>query len=280
MINLAKFTEEKQVIMPIVDGWGVYEGRKVHTNTCDDGWYRVNLGNHAEVLSVASPLERHKALVGRKKQNRKGFALGEDATAASFDLFARESLGESVRVHFLERPIFTVINFIKWEDGRYYYSGDNLQYQRESMQTLRDAFAQRRVLSKLRGITPEQRYYFLLCHLQRESYDAVRELGKWTITDDEYRKRLKQFQSSFRIRLEHAIVQAGGTYIGHQPTGDGFLVEWEVAGDRLKSIIKDDLRIVSAGFCLSGDDRKHTMNSIVNLARLFQDEEYLNITTR
>ena len=278
MIDLQKFTTQKEVIMPIVDGWGRYEGRKVATKT-EDGWYKVLLGSHPIVSRRATQLEQHKAMVGRSKRKWKGFALGEEACATSFDLFARESFGESVNVRLLDRPIFTVITFIKWDDGRFYYYGDDLRYQRQSMQTLRDAFTRRQPLSGMRGITPEQRYYFLLCLLQREAYDAVRDLGKWTISDAEREKRLKQFQSSFRGRLEYAISQAGGTLIDHTPHGQGFLVTWKVGDDTLRSIIRDDMRIMSAGFCLSGSDQKHTMNSIVHLAKIFQQEEgYINIT--
>jgi hypothetical protein len=75
-----------------------------------------------------------------------------------------------------------------------------------------------------------------------------------------------------------SIVRAGGTFISMSRKANGYLVTWSVGGETLKSEIRDDLRIVSAGFCLSGYDKAHSMNSIVNLAKIYIEDDTLNIT--
>ena len=49
---------------------------------------------------------------------------------------------------------------------------------------------------------------------------------------------------------------------------------WRVKGSRqtVKSIIRDNLRIENAGLCLSGEDKKHDLNSIIPLAKMYIED--------
>jgi hypothetical protein len=130
----------------------------------------------------------------------------------------------------------------------------------------------------VRGITPELGYYFLLANLQRQSYKEAREIEKLNLTARERDKRLREFQNNFSFRLEHTIGEANGKLIRFSKHGNGYLVEWKLGDQIIKSTINDNMRILNAGFCLSGEDKKHSLSSLINLAQLFQEEAPLYLT--
>lgn len=278
MIDLNKFTEAKDVVLPIVQGWGQINDRKIYAPGQEDGWYLVQLPL-GTIKRKASLLEVSRAI--SKLKSLQVYALGTEGIPLNFDNFKRRGFGEAETINFLNLPVFSVASVVAWEDGRLYFYAQILPKEQAIIRRVREAFEGRQNLLGVRGVTPELRYYFLLTDLQRQSYDALQSLsdkGKWAVSDSELSKRIASFKADFATRLEHAITNAGGTYISHSKRGNGFLVEWKVGNQTVKSEIRDDFRIVSAGFCLSGDDEKHSMNSIVQLAKMFKKNAPLYIT--
>ena len=276
MLDLTKFSKETKAIVPIVSGWGQYKGRRIPAPKTEDGFYVVKLGDKTIIVKKASPMEVLLALEPLSKYEV--YPLGTEGIATNFDIFKRLGFGEAEPINFLNLPPFSVAKVVKWEDGRLYFYNETLPKNRKTLQEVRRAFEQRQVLSGVRGVSPEIRYYILLLNLQRDSYEALAELKDWTISETERARRISSFQGTFLGRLKHAVEQAGGTYIGYHKVGRGQLVEWKIGGQIVKSTIRDDFRIVTAGFCLSGDDKKHTLPSLINLAKLFQEDMPLYIT--
>lgn len=279
MLDLEKFTKENKVIVPIVAGWGQHKGRKIYAPNTEDGWYVVSMGDTASIDRKATLLEIEQAL--EKKKKLKVLALGTEGIPINFDNFFKKGLGEAINVWFLELPIFSVAEIIEWEDKRFYYYGQTRTKSQKVIESVKEAFERKQSLLGLRGITPELRYYFLLASLQRQSYEAVctatneyGHLGGLT----ELNKRISKFQSDFPTRLESTIIMAGGKLTKFSKRGKNYLVEWIVGGQTVKSTIRDNMQIISAGFCLSGDDKNHTLGSLVGLAQMFQDENPLYIT--
>lgn len=278
MLDLKKFSETKEYIVPIVGNWGKINGR-LFVYSGEDGWYKIKAGDIVSVERKATQLEVDKTLKPLKKSLV--YALGTEGIPLNFDTFKRKGLGEAEPVWGLDLPIFSVASVVHWEDGRLYFYEQTQSGTNDALRGAREAFEGRKTLLGVRGITPELRYYVLLADLQRQSYDALAILSddsKWSISSDERKKRIKAFTAEFSVRLRHAIEGAGGTYVSHSKRGDKFLVEWKVGNQTVKSEIRDDLRIVSAGFCLSGDDEKHSMNSIIQLAKMFKKRAPLYIT--
>lgn len=275
MIDLTKFTQETTVIMPIVDFWGKFNGRKVELGV-ENGWYQVKLGNTAIVEKKASPLQILKAL--RDKPTLKVYALGLEGIPVNFSNFRSRGYDESIPVNFLDLDIFKIANIVKWEDGRFYYANENVRLQKNLITEVHEAFDGKRILSDVRGVTPEIRYYLVLLNLQRSASSALQELKHFKLGPMEVRRRVEGFKYSMEDRVRDAITRAGGEFISCSAKGQYILVEWRVGGQTLKSHIRDDLRIISAGFCLSGDDKEHSLNSIVNLAKMFQERNPLYIT--
>ncbi len=275
-INLERFTQETEAIAPIVGGWGKIQGRRVEVKT-EDGWYKVLLGNQVTILKKATQLEVFKTLRGMSK--KLVYAVGTEGVPVNFDNFFRRGLGESVEIHFMNAQLLDMIEVVEWEDQRFYYYETVLKKQREIISGAKNAFEEKRALPEMRGLTPEIRYAFLLAEIARESYEAFSQIEKlWTLSSGELNKRVESIRSNFQYVITGAIAKAGGTYIGHKPAGSGYIVEWEVGGQKIKSKVTPDLRIISAGFCLSGEDKKHSLGSVINLAKLFQENRPLYIT--
>lgn len=276
MIDLQRFTSSEDTIVPIVEGWGQVNQRKVFKNV-EDGWYAVTLGNRIEVGRKATPVEVDKLLKSHKFL--RVYALGTEGIPTNFDNFTRRGFGQAVKVHFLNLPLFEVAKVVIWEDKRIYFYETDIRYERDLIRVFKDAFSEGRGAVGVKGTTPEIYYYNLLITLQSQAFKEVEKLNQLALNKEEMEKRIKQFGNSFEARLTDTISAAGGKLLKFSKSNaDTFMVEWEIGDQTVKTTIHDDMRILSAGYCLSGDDRKHTMASLVQLAKLFQVEDPLYIT--
>ncbi len=275
MINLDRFTEIKQVIVPIIKKTGKYNGRKINLNV-EDGWYKINLGDTASVLKKASQFEIVKTLEPLKKIT--GYPIGTELVPENFDVFFRNGKQDKLEVNFLDVSLFQEVEIVKWEDGRYYFYDTKISNKQQVIQRIREAFTDRKSLSDVQGVTPELRYYFLLCLLRNELLESLHELKVFAFAEDKQTDWAQYIKKSFSVRLKEVIERANGTFIRYEEQGSNFLVVWKLGGQTVKSVINKEMRILNAGFCLSGHDREHSMNSIINLAKTYQDDMPLHIT--
>lgn len=276
MLNLERFSKVTYGFVPIVDGWGKLNGRKFHLNL-NDGWYQIEIGDGIVPKRLATQLEIAKAL--RKEKHHLVYTVGMEGIPVNFDNFLKRGLAESVQVNFLNLNFLDTAKVVLWEDRRFYFYEQDARHQRAIIQKIKKVFEDRGSLQGVSGVTPEMSYSFLLGELARSSYEEVSALRGNLVLSVEKNKNIdeKMLENS-EYRLKNAIVKAGGKYIGHVKKGYGYAITWEVGGQIVKSTISSDLRIISAGFCLSNEDKKHTVNSIVNLAKVFQHSSPLYIT--
>jgi hypothetical protein len=70
-------------------------------------------------------------------------------------------------------------------------------------------------------------------------------------------------------RLRHALWQGGGQLDSYRDQGDHWVVSWRTSEGVLhtSAIGKEDLTVLSAGFCLDGYDRSFDLQSLVEVAR-------------
>lgn len=274
-INLNRFTYEIEVVVPIIKGFFQYGRRKVQLKSSpEDGWYVVTMGNIPEVMRKASQLQIDQTLA--QKKNLLAYAFGEEAIPVNFDNFKREGYGESIRVEFLDLPIFEVAKIVKWDDGRFYYYESDTKFQRSLLRGLREDFNLEKdaQINTRKNVTPELAYYYLLLNFERNTYRELEKLSRMRLAADERERRLAQYRSTFEGRLKEAIGKAGGTLIRYSKSnGSSYLVVWKTMGQEVKTVINDTLEVLSAGFCVSGHDREHSMASLIQLARVYQNDE-------
>lgn len=274
-IDLSRFVKEKEVILPIVNGWGKKDGRKFQFRNLSDGWYKIFVDDKVKLLGPATQLEIYKE--ARKNKTFTVYAYGEEGIPTNFDTFTRMGLGQSVHVYFLNLPIYSIGKITQFEDKRFYFV-EEIQRTR-TLELLKDVH--NRANAKLPiGITPELAYYNLLIQLTSQAFREVDRLNKLVLSAEERAKRVKEFENTIEGRLKKLITDAGGTFIDYKKSrGKNILVTWSIGGQTIKSQIEaDTFHIISAGFCLSGDDKRHTMSSIVRLAEDFQEDDPLYIT--
>jgi len=276
MIDLERFTKKKEVIVPIVEGWGQYEGRKIYFPKAEDGYYKATLGHSISLGQKASLLEVFKAFKNNKKY--RVYAIGEEGVVANFDTFLRNGWGETIKINFINVRLFETVEVVLWEDGRFYFHETILPKNKKTIQEIKESFESEASISKIVGVTPELRYYFLLASLQRQSVRAAEEMEKFQLSEIERKKRVEEFNATFPGRLRDTVEKAGGKLVRYSKHGRGYLVEWRIGRQLVKSTIRDDMRIINAGFCLSNDDKRHSVSSIVQLAKLFQKDAPLYIT--
>lgn len=268
---LSRLTQEFEVVVPIVDGWGRVRSRLVKRRR-KDGWYVVKLGSSVKVLRQASELEIDEALDGVTKIS--GLALGDELVPINFGNTLHLVGSQTVKFNFGDNvSSWEYIKVAFWEDGRVYYAGEDATKNRRTLDSVKQAFDNEESLEGISGVTPEMRFYYLCQSLYRSSYRAYQELLSMDITEEQRKAFLARFSNDFKVRLRHQIENAGGKLISYtKEPGRRYLVTWETNGQVVKSVINDSFSIIDLGFCASGHDRDHTLQSAVHLSKVYQEE--------
>ena len=108
----------------------------------------------------------------------------------------------------------------------------------------------------LKGATPEMRACYSIVFRRAES---VRESNQ--------RRDALRRASLDEMRLRDALRFGGGDLCGFRDRGEFWLVEWTARDGQLhaSAIAKNDLTVISAGICLSGEDQKFDLQSLVGV---------------
>ena len=279
-INLEQFVKDKEVTMPIVDGWGKYDGRKIlllHDKRVSDNWYRVFLGNNVHVVRVSTPLEIE--IECKKFKAYRGYPIGDEIVPFNFQNLFRLGHGETIKCHFLQSSPWNIVSFILHPDGRFYAVSDDWGFDRSTIGKIQERFEKEEDTSSIKGLTPELRYYTILMLLYKQSYKELDVIEKLNLSKKEKDKRIKQFQNTFGERLKKTMKDSGGRLVRFsKKEKDKYLITWRSGNQLIKSVIKDDFRIVDLGYCASDSDKAHTLSSAVLLAKVFQRDNPLYLT--
>lgn len=89
------------------------------------------------------------------------------------------------------------------------------------------------------------------------------------------KERDEATMASTEGRIRTAVERAGGKYREHVERADNFSVTYEVDGEQYTSTIDKNLRVVTAGICLSGHDRTFDLQSLMSVIREGQNKELI-----
>jgi hypothetical protein len=139
----------------------------------------------------------------------------------------------------------------RWDGRAWWFEEVDRRADPRVAERLREALRKATPPEQLRfkGLTPEMRTVYDLAAQQAEGFQAL------------IRTRRDE------ARLHDALKIGGGELQEFRDRGDHWLVEWVTRdGERHTSAIaKGDLTVVSAGICLSGEDRKFDLQSLVGV---------------
>jgi hypothetical protein len=82
------------------------------------------------------------------------------------------------------------------------------------------------------------------------------------------RAQLEAQRDRVEERIRAALIHAGAAFRDYQDRGDVYRVTYEVDGRRHISVVdRKDLSVQAAGICLSGEDRRFDLQSLVGVLR-------------
>lgn len=271
-IDLARFSKLIDVITPIVNKKGVYKGRHLKVNLTD-GWYKIRLGDKIKVLEKADEIEVDDML--NQLPSVRGYTLGASIIPLNFDSIKfKYGYTETIPVQFIRSELWDVVVTRRHEDSCLYYQDLDYAFDNSVVLQVKERFETEKSLEGIKGLNPELRYLYLILCLQRDNYRALIELEKLKISEAEKKKRLEEFNQTLAGRLLKAITDADCKLIRfHRQGNDKLVVIWSSGGQRINSLIDLNLRVIEGGFCLSGQDKFHSIQSLALLSKMFEKEE-------
>ena len=280
MIDLSRFSRKEIVTAPVISGFSRFRKRKISVlgERPSDGWYRIELSDNPKLLNLADEIDVKKAL--DRLPSIQGYSFGDEAVPLHFDSAGfKYGLSESIPVHFMRAPLWSVSKIRRWEDDRWLFDSLDAKSDISPLLEVKKRFEKDQDIKDLKGISPELRYYFIIMRLQKSGLRQMIDLERLKLTKQEREKRLRDFQNTIAGRLERAITDAGGHLHVFTKSGEDLIVLWSVGGQKFNSLIRaDSLRMRELGFCASGFDKRYTMQSAVLLAQEYQRDGSIHIT--
>jgi hypothetical protein len=155
-----------------------------------------------------------------------------------------------------EAQLFDFLNG-RFDGMQCWYDGPDARSDPAAAAYLRESLGRMVVPRRLSrtGLTGEEREAYLLNYAPLAV--AARELG---------RDRVEE-------RLRAAVSHAGAEFRGYHEHGDVYRVTYEVDGQRhVSAVARRDLSVQAAGICLSGQDQRFDLQSLVGVIREAQGD--------
>lgn len=218
------------------------------------GWWRCRIADaaHAEVIGAAEPWQRGDYLALWPALR---VVLLEPAGPAAWlalplnpsDARQRCRLAGPQLLRLTEggQPFERAIARV--EGGALWYDDLDRRADPAVAEALRAACAAERLEPGVPGLNPGEQAAYAL------------RIGRTAAAREEAARR------TVEGRLRHAVGLAGARLLGYEPFGSGFRVTWERDGLVSTTLIDHDLSVTSAGICLSGEDHRFDLSSIVGV---------------
>lgn len=269
VINLEKFTQEKEAIVPITDGQFQYQRKRYYKRNNVSGWHQVRInGNTYEVIS---PVYLEAETVAFK--TIKGYTYHNNIIFQNFDVAKRKLNAEVMKpLHFNNVETFSSIEAIAWEDSDLYYYKPN--YSDSKIFELKQKYDMNESFDGLKGITPELKTLFLFHEIEKQKIKEEQDKIRLA-------KELEEYKKTLQGRLLLTFGRVGAKVLKYSVSGKRITVDWSLdsIGQQFNSVIDyDSFRIIEAGYCMSGSDRDHSVTSMVELAKDYDEDNLIHKT--
>jgi hypothetical protein len=267
MLDFEKFDKPFRAIVPVRNGSFVYQ-KKTYKIRSEDGWFLVRIKNNkvSDQEPVVLPLQgMPHPILGYTHHNNIVFQNADVARR-------KHKLGMMAPLHFNQSPTFEAIQAIVWEDGECYWTGPN--YSDAKIFEIKDAYEAERALGEMKGVTPELRVLYLHHTIERDTMKKM-------LAEAKAKEELEALMTSIPGRLHLMFQRAGGKMTNYSLSGSRIIVDWTVEGShhQFNSVIDANTwMVVEAGYCMSGDDQRHNITSMVKTAQIYDEQRRMNIT--
>jgi hypothetical protein len=162
----------------------------------------------------------------------------------------------------------------RYDGSRFWFDELDMRHDPAAAAYLRSALNDRTGPADLqrRGLTAEERAAYELNYWMLEGPFCRKGPGNAerpsTSKDDPARQAGLSEADVVQQRLRESLSHAGAQLVDYLERVDSFRVSFTVGGRQYTSSVdKDDLTVQVAGICLSGEDRKFDLNSLVGVLR-------------
>jgi len=273
LIDFAELARPKEHVVPVLNRSFVLH-KKRYTVDTEDGWTLVCVENNRAVCLGPYVWER-------VKDPAYGYTLARQLVFANGDVAKRKwGLPLSVPLHFNVQDTFSSVRVIIWEDGKAYYVEPN--YSDLLIYDVKSAYDEECHLP-CKGVTPELRTLFLFHLLERERIRAILEEVRQTAAAEVAAAQHRERTSQLPFRLSLMFERAGATVSNFTVNADSIVVDWQVPGSSYKyNTVLDarTLKVREAGYCMSNDDKRHNITSLVLTAKDYDEDGLIHLTRR
>jgi hypothetical protein len=263
IVDFEKFNKPIKTIVPILNGKFKYNGKRYNCNNNNSGWFYVELqGNECIDKSPVFMMDK------LDFNFIKGYVFNEQFIFQSFEVGKRKTGKEVVTDIYLNTsPSFSSIIAVIWEDSKLYYFAPN--YKDSFIYTVKNTVESNGDVKTLKGLTPELRTLCLFCELEKQRLEELKA-----------EQEAEKLKKTLHGRLILAFRRTGAELLKYSTSGNRIIVDWKIGEQGFNSVInKDDFKVLECGYCCSGDDKRHNIHSMVNLAKDY-DEQNLIYKTR
>lgn len=270
MLNLEGLGVVKGVIVPIINNSFQYNRKIYNTEETVDGWYRVDIDNNDVTLLDAVIPELD--LKVEKKFLIKGYTYNDSIIFFNFDDSKRRFNKHIMdQLHLSNIRTFSSIEALVWEDKRVYLYRQS--FTDTDIYELKTFFDEGINLSGKKHLKPEQKTLYLFHHISKQK--QIQKIKQQQIKKERQEKQSKQdaIIESFTI--------VGANIKKYEVKNNRIYVSWELNNNLFDSVINESTgQVIDAGYCMSGDDAKHSVTSLVLTAKEYDEDGDLYIFNR
>lgn len=268
MIDFNKFTKKIRAIVPITNGDFQYMRKKYRIGGTPSGWYDVELDGN--IASICNPVPSELAAADYKNNVFiRGYTYNNNIIFQNFDVGKRKTGSEvMVDLNFNMVPTFSSVRAILWEDRKLYYMGPD--YTDTKIFDVKAVYDNTTELGTIKGLTPELKTLHLFHDIERQHILAEQERIR-------KQQEIEEFKKTLRGRLMLAFNRVGASVLNYSVTSNRVTVDWRLpSGMAFNSVIdSNNFSVIEAGYCMNGADRNHSVTSMVELAKDYEEDNLI-----
>jgi len=261
MIDFKKFTAEQTFIAPVFNQACQYN-RKKYSIQSSDGWKNITVRGN-EVISCQETIIENLTM----KNVIKGYTYNNNIIFQNFDV-AKRKAGKDIMsgLNFNQSPTFSSVEAIVWEDKNIYYYKPN--YSDILIYEVKAHFDSESELDSVKGVSPELRTLYLFHEIERQHIrDSQQKIKR--------EKEIEEFKQTIQGRLITTFNRAGAKILNYSVLKDRIVVDWKLTDSttEFNSVIElSTFRIIESGYCMSSDDRRHSVSSMIVTAKDYEEQ--------